>query len=382
MIFNIKIMLKKIIIIFLLCIWFFSFFKINEKNYEKHNEIKINLIKHPENLPNKTIAKATSFWFENLKADIYWLKTIQYIWANAFHSEYKKYLFSILDLVTELNPYFEKPYIIGQLLLPGYEKNYEFITEDEQKIHLDEAINLGLKWVENFCNNEKIELIDNENNLIKIWSDDKYKNPCLSYKVPYYLAFTYYQYKNDPISSAKYYKIASANTDSLEWAKTMAAIMQWKWWEREKSFFMFLNIASFIEPDNEICTIFSKELENIWINVFIKKEIEINGNLVWSLNNIREKTFWIGDNRIDINDETKCSNYINKSIREFNLEYIELANKKYFSEKGKNSKNAKQLFDEWYIDYLPVDFQQNKDYWVIYLFNEKTWNYDYDVWIY
>ena len=45
---------------------------------------------------------------------------------------------------------------------------------------------------------------------------------------------------------------------------------------------------------------------------------------------------------VDINDETKCSNYINKSIREFNLEYIELANKKYFSEKGKNSKNARR----------------------------------------
>jgi len=381
MIFNIKIMLKKIIIIFLLCIWFFSFFKINEKNYEKYNEIKINLIKHPENLPNKTTAKATSFWFENLKADIYWLKTIQYIWANAFHSEYKKYLFSILDLVTELNPYFEKPYIIGQLLLPGYEKNYEFITEDEQKVHLEEAVKLGLKWVENFCNIEKIKLIDDENDLLKIWNNTDYKNPCLSYKVPYYLAYIYYYYKNNPLESAKYYKIASANDDSLEWAKTMAAIMQWKWWDREKSFFMFLNLAKFIEPENEVCNITSKELENIWVSVFIKKETEIDWNLLKNIENFRQKAF-NNLQKNELTEESKCPNYINKAIREFNLDYIETANKKYFSEKGKNSKNAKQLFDEWYINYLPVDFQQNTDYGIIYIFNEATWNYDYDMGIY
>jgi len=374
-------MLKKIIIIFLLCIWFFSFFKINEKNYEKYNEIKINLIKHPENLPNKTTAKATSFWFENLKADIYWLKTIQYIWANAFHSEYKKYLFSILDLVTELNPYFEKPYIIGQLLLPGYEKNYEFITEDEQKVHLEEAVKLGLKWVENFCNIEKIKLIDDENDLLKIWNNTDYKNPCLSYKVPYYLAYIYYYYKNNPLESAKYYKIASANDDSLEWAKTMAAIMQWKWWDREKSFFMFLNLAKFIEPENEVCNITSKELENIWVSVFIKKETEIDWNLLKNIENFRQKAF-NNLQKNELTEESKCPNYINKAIREFNLDYIETANKKYFSEKGKNSKNAKQLFDEWYINYLPVDFQQNTDYGIIYIFNEATWNYDYDMGIY
>lgn len=375
-------MIKKIIIIILLWIWFFSFLKINELNYKKYNEIKINLIKHPENLPKKSIAKATSFWYENLKADVYWLKTIQYIWANAFHSEYKKYLYSILDLVTELNPYFKKPYIIWQLLLPWYESNYEFITEDEQKIHINEAEKLWIKWINNFCDIEKIKLINNESDLLKIWSNDKFKNPCLNYEIPYYLAYTYYQYKNDPISSAKYYKIASANTDSLEWAKTMAAIMQWKWWDREKSFFMFLSLASFIEPNNEICGIFSKELENIWINLFIRKNINLNWELIKNLNEIREKTFWKNIKPWDINEETKCSNYINKSIRELNLEYIEIANNKYFNDKKTNSKNAKQLFNEWYINYLPIDFQQNDDYWVIYIYNEKTWNYDYDVWIY
>jgi len=58
--------------------------------------------------------------------------------------------------------------------------------------------------------------LDNEYDLLKIWNSKEFQNPCLSYKVPYYLAFLYYYYLNDPISSAKYYKIASANTDSIE----------------------------------------------------------------------------------------------------------------------------------------------------------------------
>lgn len=374
-------MIRKIIIILLITVSLFSFFKINEKNYEKHKEIKYNLVKHPENLPNKEIAKATSFWFENMKADIYWLRTIQYIWANAFHSEYKKYLFTILDLVTELNPFFEKPYTIWMLLLPWYEKNYEIITEKEQEIHTKQAELIWLKWIENFCNKKIIQKIDGEFDLLKIWNNKDFQNPCLSYNIPYYLAFVYYYYLNDPISSAKYYKIASANTDSIEWAKTMAAIMQWKWWNREKSFFMFLNIAHHIEPENEICSMFSKELENIWIWVFLNKNIKLDWNLISTIEKTRLEVFsWYEIESLI--EESKCPNYLNKAIRELNLEYIENANEIYYKKNNKNSINAKKLYDEWFIEFLPTDFQKQKDYWVIYKFNEKTWNYDYEMWTY
>jgi hypothetical protein len=48
----------------------------------------------------------------------------------------------MLDLITELNPFFESPYIIGELLLPTYEARYEFIGEDEQEIHTEESLKL------------------------------------------------------------------------------------------------------------------------------------------------------------------------------------------------------------------------------------------------
>jgi hypothetical protein len=332
------------------------------------------LVNHPENLPKKEIAKVTSFWFENIKADYYWLKTVQYIWWNAFRSEYKRYLYLILDLITELNPYFEFPYIIWQLLLPAYEPNYEFIDKEEQEIHTEEAVQIWLKWIKNFCDIKKLELIENEGDLLKIWNNVEYKNPCRSYKVPFYLAYIYWFYKNDPLESAKYYKIASANEDSPSWAKTMAAIMPWKWWNREKSFFMFLTLANFLEPNNEICNVFVNKLNEIWNKIWYVKEIELNWELVKGINNLRSETFSFDETIIK---DTKCENYINKAVRELNLAYIDLADAKFQLDKQTHSLDAKELYYEWYMDYLPVDFQQYKDYGIIYIYNENVGNYDY-----
>jgi hypothetical protein len=87
--------------------------------------IKDEIVEHPDLLPDSKTAKATSTGFKNLVADLYWLQAIQYIGGNAVSAEYKKYLFVILDLITDLNPYFESPYIIGQLLLPDHNDRYE-----------------------------------------------------------------------------------------------------------------------------------------------------------------------------------------------------------------------------------------------------------------
>jgi hypothetical protein len=81
----------------------------------------------------------------------------------------------------------------------------------------------------NFCDNDKINLIQKEDDLQKIWSKkDKnpYKNPCKSYKIPYYLAYVYYFHLKNPKIASDYYKIASANTDSVEGARILAAIMR------------------------------------------------------------------------------------------------------------------------------------------------------------
>jgi hypothetical protein len=46
--------------------------------------------------------------------------------------------------------------------------------------------------------------------LLKVWNNIEYKNPCIGYQVPFYLAYIYWFYMNKPLESAKYYKVASA----------------------------------------------------------------------------------------------------------------------------------------------------------------------------
>ena len=375
---------KRLIIIILIMLAIFSFYKINNLNYLKHIEIKKSFVEHPENLPTKEVAINSSFWFKNLKADIYWLKTIQYIWWNAIWSEYKKYLFIMLDLITELNPYFEHPYIIGQLLLPSYNERYEKMSKEEQEKHINQWVEIWLKWIKNFCDLEKIELIKNETSLEKIWSEDKYKNPCSHYKIPNYLAYIYYYYKNDPKTAANYYKVASAIEDWLQWSKIMAAIMSWKWWNREKSYFMFLNIAKFIDTKDEICLDFALTLEQLWEKIFKDESIKLSWNLLKEIENSRSGIFWdfSTEKEEEILSDTKCHNYLNKAIRELNLEFLEKANEKFELEKLTYSISAQELYEEKYIDYLPIDFQQYEDYWIIYYYNKDIKNYDYKMWTY
>jgi len=377
--------MKKISIIILLMLSLIGFYKINFENYKKHIEIKQNFINHPEYLPTKETAQKTAFWFKNLRADLYWLQTVQYIWSNAISSDYKKYLYTIIDLVTELNPYFEHPYIIWSLLLPDYNHRYEDLTIEEQNKYTNQWEELMIKWINNFCNSEKIELIKNEFDLKKIWTSEEYRNPCKTYEVPYYLAYLYYFYKNDPIKASTYYKIASANSDSPDWTKIMAAIMQWKWWDREKSFFMLLNLANFIDPENQVCSEFATQLEQIWIWIFMQKNIELDHNLIKTLEDTRKDVFWdyITDDEDKILSNTNCNNYINKALRELNLQYIEKADEKYKTDNDwYSSANAKELYDEWYIKFLPTDFQQYEDHWIIYEYNNDTQNYDYTMWNY
>ncbi len=371
-----KKVIKKISFILAIIIILFWFYKINDLNYTKQKKIQANLVEHPENLPKNDVAKATSFWFKNIRADLYWLQTIQYIWWNAISSAYKKYLYQILDLITDLNPFFEHPYVIGQLLLPDYNERYEKLATEEQKKYKDQAEQIWLKWIKNFCDLEKIEKIKNEDDLKIIWTEKEFENPCKSYQIPFYLAFIYYFYQNDPINSSLYYKVSSANKDSLEWSKILAAIMQWKWWNREKSIFMFLTLArSAIDEKKEEdkpCIELVSAIENI---------DSVNWNLVKDLENALITIFWKFEDEKEKQflDSNSCKNYVNKAVREINLFYLDQANQKYKKETWKNARNAKELFDKWYIDYLPRDFQQYKDYWIVYIFNNKTWFFDYEM---
>lgn len=228
----------------------------------------------------------------------------------------------------------------------------------------------------------KVDAIKKEYNLFKLWNSEKYKNPCKHYEVPFYLAYIYFYYIKDPLKASLYYKVASANTDAPEWAKIMSAIMQWKWGEREKSLFMFLSLARSLKNNDEVCTTFIGELENIAGGI-VSKKIKVDETLVQKLEETQIKVFWPFDEKkeLEILWDTNCQNYVHKSIREINLMYIEEANERFKKDhkNGLPARNAKWLFEEAYIKFLPTDYQQYEGYGIIYEYNEELKRFDYQM---
>jgi predicted nucleic acid binding AN1-type Zn finger protein len=218
-------------------------------------------VNHPEFIPTSQLVGLSSGGFQNIVSDSYWLSTIQYIGSNALGSEYKQYLYVMLNFITDLNPHFTFPYQIGELLLPSYNERYEKLNDTEIQKNTDQAIKIGLKGIEQNCDAKKIEKAKNEYNLKKLWTDESYKNTCRDSMIPYYLAYIYYWNLHDGQKSSEYYRIASTNTDAPTGARTMAAIMQGKSGDREKSIIMLLSLAESIEGNkNTLCQQFSKEL--------------------------------------------------------------------------------------------------------------------------
>lgn len=348
-------------------------------NYKKHQDIKINLVNHPEFIPSSKVIKWASAWYYNIISDFYWLSAIQYIGSNAIWSEYKKYLYLMLNLITDLNPNFTYPYQIGELLLSNYNERYESDWLTKQNTYDKQALELWLKWIKLTCDSKKIELIKKEFDLPKLWEpNSKYANPCTDSNIPYFLAYIYYWNFHDWVKASEYYKITSANTDAPTWARIMAAIMQGKWWDREKSILMFLSLAESLWTENtKECRDFSTYLG--WIlNKWFQNNVSLNWEFLKWIEIYRkaleDKSWWSKEETVD--KWTDCVRYLNKAVREINLAYLEKIDKKYFTDKGKHAFSAKVLFEDKYIDYFPIDYQWTKDFPLNYFYDKDSWHWD------
>lgn len=197
-------------------------------NYKQHIDIKRSFVNHPEFIPTSETVGISAAGFQNIIADSYWLSAIQYIGSNALGSEYKAYLYAMLNLITDLNPHFTFPYEIGELLLPSYNERYENLSKEDIEKNTDQAIKIGLKGIEKNCDATKVAKAKNEYDLKKLWTDESYKNSCSDPMIPYYLAYIYYWNLHDGAKASEYYRVASTNLDAPTGARTMAAIMQGK----------------------------------------------------------------------------------------------------------------------------------------------------------
>ena len=356
------------------------------QNYTAHTQIRASIVSHPEFIPTAGSVRLASAGFESVVADFYWLGSVQYIGSNAISAEYKKYLAGMLGLVTDLSPHFAYPYELGLLLLPDVNERYESLSPEEAKKRVQEAVALGEKGIRNTCDLAKIEAIKKEFDLQKLFNDHTLADSCEDPMIPYYLAYVAYWNEHNPAKASEWYRVAGTNASAPKGAQIMSAIMQGKSGDREKAIIMFLSLAQNLSTKDDLCHRLTINLQNILIPAFAK-----NGKLtkdflmqVESARKSAQET--LGENQVEIEKtdiSAYCSSYLNKSVREMNLAYIQDADARYFTATGKHAENAKALTNAGYLDYLPRDYQKGTNgQEIIYIWNADSKNWDVEMGVY
>lgn len=74
-------------------------------------------------------------------------------------------------------------------------------------------------------------------------------------------------------------------------------------------------------------------------------------------------------------DDTECTNFLAKAIREINLMYLSQADEKYVSDNPSevSAHTPEKLRELGYIDFIPTDFQRydGEDYGIVYRYNDE-----------
>jgi len=127
------------------------------------------------------IVRASDLGLHNAASDLMWLAAIQYF-GGGESSNYQK-LDDYLVLSIDLDPRFAYPYAFGALLLPAFGQ-------------VDKGIEIAQKGIDN-------NVVD--------------------YRIPYYLASTYWLNKDDSVNAAKYFDIAANTPGAPDGIKKVAA---------------------------------------------------------------------------------------------------------------------------------------------------------------
>jgi len=162
---------------------FFSFFlngKIDEKNTTE------NLLY----FPNGKFLKGASLCYDNIFADLLWLKAIGYFADHYQADKNYTWLYHILNIITDLDPYYQDPYEFGGVVLA---------SEIGDVNHSSLLLKKGMKNVP--------------------------KTHPRYWYLPFYLGFNYWYYNWDFKNGAKYLEMASKFPRSPEYLPMLTARM-------------------------------------------------------------------------------------------------------------------------------------------------------------
>lgn len=350
--------------------------------YKYVTAIKYEKVEHPEFLFASDQTRLFSFGARETIADLYWINLIQYIGWNVIQADYKKYMARMVDLITDLSPKFSYPVEVSLILLPDSNKLYESYSDSEVSQQRQAAIQLWEKMMSQSCNQDILKKIEQASNLWDLLDKKELRNPCKNGMIPYYMGYVYYFNENNPAKSAEYYKIATTQDDTPEFARNMYAIMSGKWWERQKSIALFLSLAGNDKTSNSLCTSGIQQMREI-LGGSNFESVVAGPNFVQAVNKlyrqIAQEVLQEDVNQEDNIMSNACVSSIGKATREVNLAYIEHYDEMYFQQHQEHARDAQDLLKKKWIPYLPKDFQQNgsDNLEVIYFYNQETKAWDY-----
>lgn len=139
-------------------------------------------------LPSGKFLKGAALSYDELLADILWIKAIGYFGGHAVTDQNYDWLYHILDTTTTLDPLFENPYEFGGIVLA---------TEARD---VDQSIAILKKGMENVPKCHK-----------RYWY------------LPFFLAFDYMFYKGDYLNAARYLEMAAQFPQSPKYLPLLVA---------------------------------------------------------------------------------------------------------------------------------------------------------------
>jgi tetratricopeptide (TPR) repeat protein len=139
-------------------------------------------------LPSGTFLKGAALGFDEVLADLLWIKAIGYVGEHSKSDQDFTWLYHILDITTTLDPGFEDPYEMGVIVLASSVGD------------VDKAIKIGQKGIENVHQNHP-----------RYWY------------LPFFTAFNYMYYKNDYLTAAKYLEQAASFPQSPKYLPLLVA---------------------------------------------------------------------------------------------------------------------------------------------------------------
>lgn len=172
----------------------------------------------------------TTMPFTQLQSVLSRVWSIQYIgkylsWVNP------SYIATLLENTTAKSPYRAEPYTFWSIVLPAQTKR-----NDKDDNAVNHALEIGEKWVYYLCSSDKTDSIlslDEQEYTQLIHNNSGEYNPCSSYKIPYFLWFNYFLYKQDYAKATDYYKITAAHDATPPWIAWMIWIINQRTGDRE-----------------------------------------------------------------------------------------------------------------------------------------------------